>query len=469
MLYWALSAMLLLPVWVGARFPTEDGPAHVYYTDVYRDLADPSSRFHAYYERSVNWNTPNLSYFWLQYVLAGRVESRTAQRVAVSIILLSSAAVIYLLSLTIAGGITLGALAALLLLHNWFLYSGYFSFLISVPLLLLTTALLAGPLAEETLARRPPAVPLTALTVLGVATFYSHLVGAGIFLGLIGLRVVTGRLPLRLRMLVALAGVPTLCLIVSYMMGPSTGEGGMRWLTPTQSASSLAGMWFWHGFAVPGLEYRLRRTLFMVLIALIALITLRALRDGRIAPPMRFVLLVAVSLFVLRLVSPDFIGQGGIMVGRIDLVAWSVLLPGLGYPTPDRWRTPLTALAALLLAWQVTEAALRIQRFNHRYRVVLAQAARVPAGSIIRLYPRYGDTTGRFENSYVKVLTETIHDVAQECGCVVVDAHHPNVPYYWVKQRPRADSVVDFDMTVTESPTGLSLVRAKHALTPPVH
>src|SRR5215211_4766047 len=70
LLYGLYGLSLAAPIWLTPYFPTEDGPAHIYWTEVYRSLGDAQSPFQPYYERSVRWNTPNLSYFALQLGLS---------------------------------------------------------------------------------------------------------------------------------------------------------------------------------------------------------------------------------------------------------------------------------------------------------------------------------------------------------------------------------------------------------------
>jgi hypothetical protein len=442
-LYWIAAASLLLPVWAGRYFPTEDGPAHVYYTEVYRDLGHPRSVFQPYYERSVSWNTPNLTYFGLQYALAAVMKPDVAQKVAVSLIVLGTVAAGTILAVSATGGIGLGALVALLLVHNYFLYSGYFSFLAGLPFLLLTLALLVGPLDDVHLPDRRLTRILLSLLLLGVASFYSHLVVGGAFLLLVGLRSVCWPgASIQRRGLLLAAAVPVGLLILTYMLGPSTGGGGLRWLSTKDAIRSLGGLWFWQGFAVPGLGFALRRTGFIVVIGLLVWPTGRALVGGALSPARQFVLLAAGCLLVLRFVMPDFIGKGGLLVGRMDLMLMTLVLPALSPPLPGKAQRPLTALVLILLAWQLLDTTLRIRRFSGQYVAVAAQVGSIPPGTVIHVGPDYEESGNRFEGSYARVFSEIAQQIGYQCRCIVVGEHHPSVPYYWVRERAGASAHV---------------------------
>src|SRR6476620_10529586 len=88
LVYCLYGLSLAAPIWLSTHFPSEDGPAHLYWTEVYRDLGNAQSRFHPYYERSASWNTPNLSYFGLQLALSKFVDPALAQRLILTFILL---------------------------------------------------------------------------------------------------------------------------------------------------------------------------------------------------------------------------------------------------------------------------------------------------------------------------------------------------------------------------------------------
>jgi hypothetical protein len=442
--YWLGAAAVLLPIWIAGRFPTEDGPAHLYYTEVYRDLANPQSMFRPFFERSVHWNTPNLTYFWMQYALAGSMEPHLAQRLAVSLILLATIAATFVLSLSLSSDIGIGTLAALVLLHNSFLYAGYFSFLAGLPFLLLSVALLVGPLDRTKPENSSLAWSLVAVLLLGVLAFYSHLVVAGVLLLLVGFRAVFWPGVSRSRRgLLILAAAPVALLIVSYMLGPSTGGGGLRWSAPSDAIHSLVRMWFWQGFAVQDLGYRIRIWVFRVILALLVWLSGRELITGAASRPRQFVLLAAAGFFLLRLVVPDAVGQGGVLLQRLDLLTWTLALPALSANVSRKAQLTLTVLVLFLLGWQLSDAALRVRRFDREYRAVEAQVAAIPRGSVIQPGPSLAATAG-FEGSFAQVLGEISQEIGYQCQCIVTGGHHPRTPYFWVRARAGQEAQARF-------------------------
>src|SRR4029079_15098320 len=116
------------------------------------------------YARGAQWNTPNLSYFGLQYALGAVVAPYLAQPLIVSALIVLWVASTYALSVALTGRISIGAYVSLLLVHSSWLYGGYFSFLFGGPPLLLSLALVVRIVDPSTLARRRDYL---ALAVLG--------------------------------------------------------------------------------------------------------------------------------------------------------------------------------------------------------------------------------------------------------------------------------------------------------------
>jgi hypothetical protein len=450
--YWLAAFAALIPVWIGGRFPTEDGPAHVYYTAMYRALGRPGNAYEPFFERSAHWNTPNLLYFGLQDALSAVLEPHLAQRLAVSLILLATTAATYMLARKLVGGPGLGAFTALLLLHNSFLYAGYFSFLAGVPFLLLTAALLADPTEATVGGSGTRARWLFLVTLCGLLAFYAHLAVAGMFGVLVGLRVLywPGASVSR-RAWLALTTVPVLVLVITYMLGPSTGHGGPGWMQAGKALRSFEQIWFWQGFARPDLGYRVRRWSFTIVLLVL---TYRALRMliARAAPrPTGYMLLAAGTFIVLRFGLPDRLGTGGVLGQRMDLAAWSLLLPALSLPRSRRTHLALTAVVLVTLSWQLADVGRRIGRFNRAYAAVDAAAQHIRRGSIIRGLP--SNTSVSFEGSFASVLGELTQDVALRCGCIVIGGHHPSTTYYWVRQRPGVEDT-PADLLVRVEPAG---------------
>jgi hypothetical protein len=456
-LFWAFGIALLIPVWIGAHFPTEDGFAHLAWTEVYRSLAAPDSPWTPFYTRSAQWNTPNLSYFLLQYTLGAVIEPHVAQRLIITALILSWVGAIHALSVQLTRTISLGAFASLLLIHNSWLYGGYLSFLLSVPPLILALALVV----QLVRATDSPKLSLYIVVgTLGIMAYYCHLVASGTFLLLLALACLTlvrGQ-PRRAAGL-ALAGLPSVLLVLSYLAADSLGAGGVRWEPPVKTIARFVGLAFFRGFAAPAPGFWLALGLFGAAIAAICLDVARAFAQRRVPAVGRFVLVLAAAFAVLYVVSPEGVGDGYNLKGRFQLILWAWLLPSLPYALSRRSRVVIAAGVTLLLAWQIADFSSSVRRFNTEYDALVAQARTIPAGSTIAWELDY-DHAG-FERSFIRVLAHAPEDLAYHCGCILIAGYHPSTPFYWVSTRSSDTQQAQYRLQIRQlpgSPVTLTLV-----------
>jgi hypothetical protein len=456
-IFWAFGVALLVPVWMGTYFPTEDGFAHLAWTEVYRSLAATNSPWAPFYARSVRWNTPNLSYFLLQYALGSVVEPHVAQQLIISLLILAWVGAIHLLSVQLTNTVSLGAFTSLLLIHSSWLYGGYLSFLLGVPPLILALALV-GRLVRSNDITKPSLY--IALGAIGIIAYYCHLVAAGTFLLLIAiacLKSVRGQ-PRWVAGL-ALAGLPAALLVLSYLAGDSLGAGSLRWEPPVKTVERFVGLAFFRGFAAPALGFWLALGLFGAAMAVLCLDAARALARRRIPPVGRFVLVLASALAVLYVVSPEGVGDGYNLKGRFQLILWAWLLPGLPYALSRRSRAVVAAVVALLLAWQIADFSYGVRRFSAVYDAIVARARTIPPGSTIERELDY-DHAG-FERSFIRVLAHAPEDLAYHCSCVLIAGYHPSTPFYWVSTRSSDTRQAQYHLQISQlpgSPVTLTLV-----------
>ena len=457
-LFWACGLALVLPVWIGAQFPSEDGLAHLAWTEVYRALGAADSVWRSFYERGAQWNTPNLSYFGLQYALGAVVSPYVAQQLIVSALVVLWVASTYALSRALTGRISIGALVSLLLIHNSWLYGGYFSFLFGVPPLLLSLALVVRIADPSTPVGRRDFI---VLAVLGVLAYYSHVVAAATFLMLLFITASFLRRSPRRAVAVGIAAAPVALLLASYLLAGSLGTGGMRWEPVGKTVARFVGLAFFRGFAAPSVLFWLALAAFAAIVLVLCLDTVRTYgrhdpepdpdRDRlSIAAPLIFTLVA--SLVVLYFVSPEGIGDGYNLKGRFQLVMWAWLLPALVY----RGRLPsppvLVAATVALLAWQVATFAERTYRFNTAYEVARGRAPSVPTGATIENALDYDHAS--FDGSFIKVLAHAPEDFAYRCGCVLRDGYHPSTAFYWVRTLAPANTRPAYRLQIRQMPGG---------------
>ena len=178
--YWAWGIVLLLPVWLPQYLPTEDGLAHLYWIEVYRSLGSPDSIYTPFFVRNLIWDAPyHILHFGLQYGLASILEPHLAQRIVISLAILSWVAAIHFLARAVSRDVTLGAFATLLLIHSSWLYNGFFAFMGAMPLVLVAL----GLLTRLTTSTRSNAVgPYLAIGLLGIVAHYAHFFVGALFL-----------------------------------------------------------------------------------------------------------------------------------------------------------------------------------------------------------------------------------------------------------------------------------------------
>jgi len=457
-LFWACGLALVLPVWMGAQFPSEDGLAHVAWTEVYRALGAADSVWRQFYERGAQWNTPNLSYFGLQYALGAVVSPYVAQQLTVSALIVLWVASTRALSVALTGRISIGAFASLLLVHSSWLYGGYFSFLFGVPPLLLSLALVVRIVDPSTPAGRRDFV---ALAVLGVLAYYSHIVDAATFLMLLFITAAFLRRSPRRAVGVGIAAAPVALLFASYLLADSLGAGGLRWEPAGKTIARFVGLAFFRGFAAPSVLFWIALPAFAAIVFVLCLDTARTYwrRDPEpdpdhdrlsVAAPLIFTLVACLA--VLYFVSPDGIGDGYNLKARFQLVMWAWLLPALVY----RGRLPsppvLVAATVALLAWQVATFAERTYRFNTSYEVARVRAPSVPPGSTLERTLDYDHAS--FDGSFIKVLSHAPEDYAYRCGCVLIDGYHPSTAFYWVRTLAQANTRPAYRLQIRQMPGG---------------
>lgn len=459
LVFWLVGLGLSAPFWTSSHFPTEDGPAYLYWTSVYRDLGEQANPRAAVFERNAHWNTPNLAYFGLQYGLSGWLEPHVAQRLILMLLLLCWVGSIHLLSLSTHGHLTLGSFAALLLFHNWSLYMGFFSFLFGIPALVCGVAILARLIRPGTGPEGPSQYFL--LGSLALVAYYLHLVAGMLLAGAILVAAVVHwrHSPTRARRLLATAALPIL-LAVWYVLGSPFGGGGMGWAVRS-TIKRFLGFAFWRGFATPGAAFWVTLFIFASTCVILCVAGFRTWRKGALPVGARFVVILSCCFTAIYFIAPVSVGLGSFLNDRIHLALWAVLLPVLGVGLNKRVGASIGAAIALLLAWQVVDFSLRARRFGHQYDAIMRAAEAIPRGSTIRYVQPYEES--RFENSFVAPFMDG-GEIAYHCHCILVDNYWQNSPFYWVRTKPGPPRHVDFTVSIdpSPSPAGLEISRGEH-------
>jgi len=131
-----LICLYLLPLWIFKYFPTQDGPSHLYNSQVLREFRNPDYRFREYYDL-------NLSLFpnWLSHVslamLMAVFSPITAEKILLSLyVIMFPLAIFYFLN-SVNKGRNLIGLMSFLFIYNYLFLMGFYNFAFSVPLFFL--------------------------------------------------------------------------------------------------------------------------------------------------------------------------------------------------------------------------------------------------------------------------------------------------------------------------------------------
>lgn len=228
----------LVPIWAVARFPSVDGPMHLYVVHIFDQLAQPGTNaFDRVFEVN-RYIEPNSTIYALLWGLIQLFPAPTAEKIFISgYWLLFAGSAFYALR---AWGRRSGVFAFLLLPFalGYFLHWGFYNFILSQALFLLA----AGYALRHLDDLRIRHILLLALLMLLLAV--THLVGIAMFLFFIGLtrtgialrKVLTGDRPrmwkpafarwLRDAMLLFVAALPAIAIVVSFLLRRVLNDAG---------------------------------------------------------------------------------------------------------------------------------------------------------------------------------------------------------------------------------------------------
>lgn len=312
----------LIPIWSVARFPSVDGPIHLYIVFLLDQLALPGVNvFDQVFERNRHLE-PNLAVYGILWLLSRAFPILVAEKIFVSAFLLLFAGSAYYLMRSFGQRSAVLSLLMLPLALGYFLHFGFYNFVLSQALFLLAAGYAIRHL--EQLGWRQ----LVTLSVLMLVLALTHLVGIAMFLLFIGL----------VRAGIALRQV---------MM--STFE--KRWLEPCRRLAIDASLLLLA--ALPALAI------------MVSFLIRRVLSDAAVAP----VLGLFKKIWYVASISPIFSvdKMEALALAPFTLVFWALVLK-LGI---DLWRDKELRLTALpiilppaLLALAVTLGSLGFAGFN---------------------------------------------------------------------------------------------------------
>ncbi len=357
----ALVVLHLVPIWLFAYVPTQDGPAHVGMALILRDYEAPEARYREFFD--LNWRPfPNWSCLALLVGLLQLFPPLIAEKVLVSLYVIGFACSFrYFVAAFGSQAVRLAPVGLLFLFNGCFLM-GFYNYCLSLILFVLTLGFC--------LRRREHFGGVDAVLLvlwLGL-TYFTHLLGY--VLSALGAAWIVGTAPgRRWRKLawVALASLPTSCLALDAVVRPrflgilenaSWNYSWARSLQPSQVLDRL-----WRGLltieeplaqAYEGMELQLGLVVMLFYVAGVVSHVLGPrgrLPEQSARPTLGPVAAFGAGVGVIYFLVPDSLSDAvGLLQIRLAVIPPLLWVPCLRLPAPARLRRLLVmAMYALVV------------------------------------------------------------------------------------------------------------------------
>lgn len=337
-----LILIYLLPIWLHPFIPTQDGPSHLYNSQVLAWSLNPASNFHQFYNLRLAL-FPN----WLTYLILAPlmfvVPALIAEKILLSIyVILFPLSVWYLLD-SIRPGKTLITLASFGLIYNYLLLMGFYNFVFSLPLVLIAIGYWWKH--RQNLGIRE----IVIINLLMVLIWFGHIVGYAIALfAICFLALLQIRSGIRAFLKTLACTLPSTFLFFNYYLGSNIAS------ELKIDFSRIPGLLFdlltmkvlvSYNFAQAIVAYTVA-ALFGLLVLSTVWMKLRG--DGnffkRLETRDYFILLI-LCLLVFYLLLPWSMGPGGWLNDRFALLINLLLLAWFLEGKNKTWRVVFTTLA----------------------------------------------------------------------------------------------------------------------------
>lgn len=340
--YALLLAAHLALVWSLPFFPTEDGPTHVYNLVILRDLANGGRIWGDHYDFLLR-PIPNLGFTAVAYPLLALFPPFAAERFFVSTYILLMGVAVPVFIRSFGKPAFPASMFVFPMMFNVSLTSGFYSYCLSIPLLLLAISLYRRASGGPAIAK------FIAINAAGLVLFFAHLIAFALFL--IAVAAFALALPAKisgkareLLRTAALAAPSALCLAPAYLNEIASGRLPDTLHLPSAErlhvlVSDLLTFSMVNYFAWQMVPAALVASVFILMLAT------SGRRSGRLpaagtAPPgaERPLVVFASALLLVYFVAPNEFGGGDLFNSRLPWVIFLVLLPVLRMPDLDGFR-----------------------------------------------------------------------------------------------------------------------------------
>ena len=350
-LFGILILIYLVPIWRFTYFPSQDGPSHIYNTQVLKDFSNPEYEFGKYYKLNLK-PFPNWTCYVLMMAFQFIASPIISDKIFLSINIIMMATSIYYLLGVIGHKRRLFSLLGFMYVYNFLFLMGFYNFSIAVPFFIFSIGYFWKH--KESINWKSGLV----LGLLLIATFFSHPVPYMLaVLAIFAISVIYFKKRLQGIALNTACLIPSLILAVNYIISsgmltskrpPSSYWNMPRLLADLLSVKSLVSF---NVIEQTKISYVL--SAFIGLLLIVTIIRKLSFKNGNLIVKLEdkdYMLVAFIITFGLYIYLPDGIdNQGGFVNSRLNLFSSLLLIPLLSENIGRIMRRIVLVLMVLLV------------------------------------------------------------------------------------------------------------------------
>ena len=415
----------LLPIWLFAYFPTQDGVSHVYNSQILTEYNNPKYQFRDYYE--INWYPfPNWLSHFLLAVLMFVFPSLIAEKIFLSLyVILFPLAIYYFLNAVQRGRHAL-VILSFTFIYNYLFLMGFYNFAVSVPLFFLALGYWWKYKGEMNATR------IILLNLLIIVTYFAHLISyAFILFSIALLALLHFKRDFKRSLITGCSLLPAAILLLVYLPTsdllagepPEFGLGRVGELF-----ANLIRMHVLVSYTEPPSWISVAVSAFLLFLVAVTLWQNRKNTTTAHAGQKAFLCLTGV-LLGLYFILPNSIGPGGWVNDRLAILATLTLFAWYrGFETL-LWRRAFTAVVTLLALINIVYVGIMFKNLNTEVREFNAFVERVEKNSVI--LPLHFDPRGSSER--VGIFVNAANYYCLDNGCINLGNYEIQFDYFPVR------------------------------------
>lgn len=343
-----LICFYLLPIWLFKYFPTQDGPSHIYNSQILKEYNNPEYNFREFYDLNLspfpNWIT-HISLALLMFIFPPLIAEKVFLSIYIAIFPIS---IFYFLNSVKRGNNFIG-FVGFLFVYNYLFLMGFYSFAISVPLFFLVLGYWWRYKEDITVKR------IFLLNVLSVIIYFSHLVShIIIILSISLLSLIYFRKRIKKILLTFCCILPSSILILLYLPSSDLSSGKF----PKIGFSRATQLFKEFVFMRVLISYNEAQSKIAYSVAILMLcLMVYTLWKDKISVKTSFFkrftsrdgfLLVFISIFILYIILPWSVGPGGWINDRLAILSSIIILAWFREVDVKLWKRIFLALVILI-------------------------------------------------------------------------------------------------------------------------